>query len=187
MGFTRQTKHPENTGFSLSELMITISIIGILSIVALPNYTRSICKTKQSEVIGEASMIQTAIMTYMDERGALPATWDDINEIRPIATTNNGTKGSAQGTLELNKIQTLRTENYRLCAEKNKKQISFDPKNDTCKSSTNSKVYTINMMAVPSNQCPNFDVRTCINTRTGTTDLEKGNGSVAASTNLLCD
>lgn len=105
MGFTRQTRHPENTGFSLSELMITISIIGILSIVALPNYTRSICKTKQSEVIGEASMIQTAIMTYMDERGALPATWDDINEIRPIATTNKGTKSTAGGTLEFQKCK----------------------------------------------------------------------------------
>ena len=42
-------------------------------------------------------------------------------------------------------------------------------------------------MAVPSSQCPSFEVQACINTQTGTTDLEKGNGSVAASTNLLCN
>lgn len=174
-------------GLTLTETLVAVMILGVLSSVALPNYTRSICKTKQSEVISELSVIQNAIMTYTDERGALPATWDDINEIRPIATMNNGTKGSAKGTLELNKMQTLRTKNYKLCAEKNKKEISFDPESDTCKSSTISNVYSINMMAVPSSQCPNFDVRTCINTQTGTTDLEKGNGSIAASTNLLCD
>ena len=173
-------------GLTLTETLVAVVILGVLSSVALPNYTRSICKTKQSEVIGEISVIQNAIMTYTDERGALPAAWDDINEIRPIATTINGTKGSAKGTLELKEMQTLRTKNYKLCAEKNKKDISFDPESNTCKSSTNSNNYTINMMAVPSSQCPNFDVRTCINTQTGSTDLERGNGSVAASTNLLC-
>ena len=113
-------------GFTITELLIAVSIIGILSTVALPNYTRSICKTKQSEVIGELSIIQAAIMTYTDERGVLPATWDDIDEIRPIATTNNGTKSTAKGALELKEMQTLRTENYRLCAEKKKQAISLD-------------------------------------------------------------
>jgi prepilin-type N-terminal cleavage/methylation domain-containing protein len=174
-------------GFSLSELLIAISIIGILTTVALPNYTRSICKTKQSEVIAEISMIQNAIMTYTDERGILPATWDDIDEIRPIATTNNGTKSTAKGALELKEMQTLRTENYRLCAEKKKQAISLDPDSDVCKGSLNPNDYTINIMAVPSSQCPSFDVQACINTQTGTTDLEKGNGSVAASTNLVCN
>ena len=177
----------KESGFSLSELLIAISIIGILSAVALPNYTRSICKTKQSEIIGELSMIQSAIITYTDERGALPENWDDISEIRAISTTLNNKKTFASGTLDLTNLQTVRNENYQLCAEAKKKQITFDATSDECNGTDSSFINTINILAAPKEQCPNFDVQACINTQTGVTDLEKGNGSIAASTNLLCD
>ena len=182
----RQTD--DGSGFSLSELLIAISIIGILSAIALPNYTRSICKTKQSEVIGELSMIKTAIMTYTDERGVLPDTWEDINEIRPIKTlTSSNTKSEASGALKLTNLLTFRNKNYQLCAETKKKEIKFDSTNDQCSGKNTLSINNINILATPSEQCPNFDVQTCINTQTGTTDLEKCNGSVAASTNLLCN
>ena len=173
--------------FTITELLAAVSIIGILTAIALPNYTRSICKTKQSEVISELSVIQNTIMTFTDERGALPATWDDINEIRPISTTLTNKKTFASGTLDLTNLQTLRNENYQLCAEAKKKQITFDATSDECNGTDSSFINTINILAAPKEQCPNFDVQACINTQTGVTDLEKGNGSIAASTNLLCD
>ena len=177
----------KKSGFTITELVAAMAIIAILSAIALPNYTRSICKTKQSEVISVLSMIQSAIMTYTDERGVLPGTWEDINEIRPISTINNNNKTFAKGSLDLTKIQTLRNKNYQLCAEAEKKLITFDSTNDECSGTSTSSINTINILAAPSKQCPKFDVQACINTQTGVTDLEKGNGSIPASTNLLCD
>ena len=174
-------------GFTITELLVAVGIVGILSAVALPNYTRSICKTKQSEVISEISMIQSAIMTYTDERGVLPSAWEDINEIRPITTTSNNNKTFAHGSLDLTNIQILRNDNYQLCAEKQKEKITFNSTDNSCSGIGTSFINTINILATPKEQCPNFDVRACIDTQTGVTDLEKGNGSAAASTNLLCN
>ena len=48
-----RAQRQSTSGFSLTELLAAISIIGILSSIALPNYTQSVCKSKQAEAIKE--------------------------------------------------------------------------------------------------------------------------------------
>lgn len=56
-------------GFTLIELMIVISIVGLLSSVAIPNYMRFQMKTKSTEAKTSLASIRTAEESYFAEYG----------------------------------------------------------------------------------------------------------------------
>lgn len=88
-------KRLHDKGFTLHELMITVSIVGILSTLALPNYLNQINRTRQNEAASTISQIQTTIASYADEFGVLPSSWAELNETSAVmtdegpATSNN--------------------------------------------------------------------------------------------------
>lgn len=146
-------------GFTLSELMITVLIIGILGTIAFPNYTRSICKSDQAEAVSELTMMQTAAMTYKDEYGITPSTWDQIGTIMPIQTiSDSGTKTTATGSLD--STHRLRSGKYELSGESNTNVINFSVK--------------------PVKGCINHDAKACINTQNGMSDITKGDSNSTA-------
>ncbi|MBW2293905.1 MAG: prepilin-type N-terminal cleavage/methylation domain-containing protein [Deltaproteobacteria bacterium] len=62
-------------GFTLIELMIVVSIVGLLSSVAIPNYMRFQMKTKSTEAKTSLAAIRTAEESYFSEYGRYaPAT-----------------------------------------------------------------------------------------------------------------
>ena len=73
-------------GFTLTELLIAIAIVGILSAVALPNYFNQVQKTRQNEAATTLTQVQTTIAAFVDEMGLLPGGWDDLNKITPLMT-----------------------------------------------------------------------------------------------------
>jgi len=64
-------------GFTLIELIIVITIVGILAIVALPKYFANIERAKKSEAVATMASIREAVMGYYAAYGAYPAdsTW----------------------------------------------------------------------------------------------------------------
>lgn len=144
----------ESNGFTLSEIMITVVIVGILSAVALPNYFNQVQRTKQNEAAATLVQIQNTVAAYIDEFNLMPTGWKDLNDIAAIMTT----KGPASLTT-FNKI-VLPGGNYSVSrtdngVDRNYYEFTATP---TSKKSDVSK----------------FNVMACIDLENGASDIKKG-------------
>jgi prepilin-type N-terminal cleavage/methylation domain-containing protein len=69
-------------GFTLIELLMVVTIIGILSALAVPMYTDNVRKTKVQEAVDTLGAMKDEIGTYVSERGFLPPRCNNHNQIR---------------------------------------------------------------------------------------------------------
>jgi len=67
-----KTKYKGQGGFTLLELMIVMSIIGILSIVAIPKFNDAIAMANTSKVQTDLQTLNTAITMYTAQNGTYP-------------------------------------------------------------------------------------------------------------------
>jgi len=71
-------------GFTLTELMTVVAIIGILVSVALPAYLDYLARSQVSEAVTILSSAKTPLSDYIYDKGAAPdaATFDDLVPVR---------------------------------------------------------------------------------------------------------
>lgn len=86
-------------GFSLPELLATVSIIGILSSIALPNYKIQVDKTKQNSMAASMEQLLIRIVSSKEEIGLPPKTWKDLSD-QAVIMTKSGPVSDSDGRLE---------------------------------------------------------------------------------------
>ncbi len=65
-------QNKRKNGFTLIELMIVLSIIGILATMAVPSYQDRVIRTQVQEALNLAKVAEEEIQNYYKQRGTLP-------------------------------------------------------------------------------------------------------------------
>ena len=65
-------------GFTLVELMIVMTIIGILAAIAIPSYIRAVQKAREAVLREDLHTMRTAIDSYTVDKEKAPETLDDL-------------------------------------------------------------------------------------------------------------
>ena len=149
-----RTKPLGPTGFTLSEVMITTVIVGILSSVALPNYLNQVNRTRQNEASSIVSRIQTTIATYADEFGVLPTSWAELNDTSAVMTDDG------PATKENFESITLAGSCYGVEISNADNLFTITA---TCKEE------------------PNLDIIACVNLTNGASDINQGTKKSSAT------
>jgi len=71
----------DRKGFTLIELMIVVSIVGILAAIAVPRYAETIRRSQEARTKGNAAMFNEAIAMYYTDRGIYPT--DNLASLIP--------------------------------------------------------------------------------------------------------
>jgi type IV pilus assembly protein PilA len=152
------TKKNLEKGFTLTETLITVSIIGILSTLATSSFMGQICKAESSEAETTIGSIQSIIAAFVDETSELPTTWNELTRVAAIMTKN----GQATGDFSTTAI-TLPSKKYSV-------------------SITGPSGSAYDISATRTDGCPNRDVIACLDLSNGASDLERGDGTTNAAT-----
>ena len=152
--------------FTLTEILISVVIVGVLSSVALPKFIGQIDRTCQNEAANNLNLLANKASTYKDIMGEPPTTWSDLNDISAVMTTT-GPVDKDNGDLTT-PIETPSCdyEIRRLSARSGEEFI---------------------FRAVPT---PNngkkavFNVMSCFDLTTGTTDIKLGGKDVPSTAEI---
>jgi prepilin-type N-terminal cleavage/methylation domain-containing protein len=141
-------------GFTITELMVGVSLVGILTSLALPNYLNQVNRSRQNEAASTVAQIQTTIASYADEFGVLPTSWAELNETSAVMTEN--------GPATSNNFQviTLAGGYYDVAIRNTDNLFTIRATHD---------------------EAPNLNIVACINLTNGASGINKGTKITAAS------
>jgi prepilin-type N-terminal cleavage/methylation domain-containing protein len=163
-----------NQGFTLPEMMISVVVLSIIAAVATPTYLKQGKANCQRAIESQMAQILTKTQVYNDEFGEHPEGWKDLSEISTLVSTQKTSDAENFG------IVRMPTCNYLVSGTQNNSEFIFTaypengnlilPEQDASKSQEHGS-----------------NIKACINTATGSSDIRRGDGITGAvDSNLSC-
>lgn len=72
MFFLQETLRKNEKGFTLLELMVVLSILGVLTMLAVPKFSSSVAVANTVRIQADLQTINTAIAVYQAQNGVYP-------------------------------------------------------------------------------------------------------------------
>lgn len=94
-------------GFTLVELMIVMTIIGILASIAIPSYIRSVQKAKEAVLREDLHTLRTSIDSYTVDKEKAPQSLDDLVQAGYLKTIPNDPMTSRSDTWMTSQSDTM--------------------------------------------------------------------------------
>ena len=144
-------------GFTLIELMIVVTIIGVLASIAVPAYRDYSIRAKLSEAMNIFASVKTAYSMYYYEQASLPDELDDLPEFRSSPGSSDSDYVGLVG-IEANGNVRFRTRNTNKLGDAADKFLEFRPDVSTSAGVINWLVFTDTGQPdwVPQKYLPNF-------------------------------
>ncbi len=125
-------------GFTLTELMVVVIVIGIMASFAVPSYTRSIRKSHERDMIMQLTALHASNLIFRAQQGDYWSTGGVVeNKLMTINTTlginiisNDGTTYSYKGTSGTSFTATATWDNFTVEVA----EAALDATNPSCKS-----------------------------------------------------
>ena len=153
---TKTVSKKRISGFTITELLVAVGIVGLLAAVAIPRYSSQLCRSETVEAESTIASLQAIISASIDETGVYPVDWDDLTRVAVIMSDSGPVSGSFANKM------TLPNGKYRLSIE-----------------GPTATIYQITAERIDG--CPDRDVRSCLDVSTGASDLNRGDGSTNAA------
>ena len=103
----RASKASSQSGFTLIELMIVMTIIALLAAIAIPSYVRSITKAKEAVLKEDLHTMRTAIDSYTVDKEKAPQSLDDLVQAGYLKSIPKDPITSSTDTWITNQSDTL--------------------------------------------------------------------------------
>jgi general secretion pathway protein G len=94
-------------GFTLVELMIVMTIIGILAAIAIPSYIRAVQKAKEAVLREDLHTLRTAIDSYTVDKEKAPDSLDDLVQAGYLKSIPKDPMTSSTDTWITNQSDTM--------------------------------------------------------------------------------
>lgn len=75
---TRAPSSPKEAGFTLIELIIVMTVIGLLASIAIPSFVNSIKRAREAVLREDLKTMRTAIDSYTVDKEQAPQSLDDL-------------------------------------------------------------------------------------------------------------
>ena len=164
----------KTTGFTLTEAIVTVGIVGTLSAIAVPTYIEETKKSSQSEAMSLITQIMNQTAAFNDEFGMPATSWNDLDKIATIQTTSGSATANNFSWI------ILQPGKYGIMALQSGNSYTF-----TATPSSTNIIDPEPLNPENSTSLNNYNIVACLNVATGTSDIRKGTYSAAASSSEL--